>query len=93
MDRDTHSHGLNEWPLMLVLVGMLASMGLVASGNWRRGAFALGACVTLAALLRAVLPPRIAGLLVLRSRWFDMTLLLISGMAIMVLALVVPPSQ
>ena len=82
-----------EWPLGLVLVGVLTRLAIISTGHWRRGSFAFGAAVVGGAVLRAVLPPRMAGLLVVRSRWFDVTLTLVTGVAIMVLALIVPPQR
>ncbi|MGA4509010.1 DUF3017 domain-containing protein [Propionibacteriaceae bacterium G1746] len=82
----------NQWPLLLVLVAMGASCVVMATGHWRRGAFAFGSAVVLAGLLRMVLPSRRAGLLALRARWFDTVLLLVAGAALLALTLVVPPS-
>ncbi|HEX2857683.1 MAG TPA: DUF3017 domain-containing protein [Propionibacteriaceae bacterium] len=82
-----------EWPLGLVLVGVLTGLAIISTGHWRKGSFAFGAAVVAGGLLRAVLPPRMAGLLVVRSRWFDAALTLLTGAAIMVLALIVPPEH
>ena len=82
-----------EWPLGLVLVGVATGLGIISTGHWRRGSFAFGAAVVGAGLLRAVLPPRVAGLLVVRSRWFDVIATLVAGAAIMVLSLIVPPQR
>ncbi|WP_203569142.1 DUF3017 domain-containing protein [Aestuariimicrobium ganziense] len=84
---------LNQWPLLVVLAGLAASCVVLATGHWRRGAFAAGCAVLLAAVLRAVLPRRVAGLLAVRSRWFDTLVLLVCGAAMLVLTLVVPPSS
>lgn len=82
----------NQWALLLVLVAMAGSCAVMATGHWRRGAFAFGLSVLLAGLLRLVLPSRIAGLLAVRSRWFDTLLLLAAAGAMLALTLVVPPS-
>ncbi|WP_420174641.1 DUF3017 domain-containing protein [Luteococcus sp. OSA5] len=84
---------LNQWPLALVMVALLTSLGVTATGHWRRGAFAIGCSVLLAGALRAVLPARVAGLLAVRQRWFDATLLLLVGGAMLVLTLLVPHSK
>ncbi|WP_394275739.1 DUF3017 domain-containing protein [Luteococcus sp.] len=83
---------LNQWPLVAVLCCLVASLGVVATGHWRRGSFAVGCSVLLAGLLRALLPSRIAGLLVVRGRWFDTALLALGGGAMIALTLVVPHS-
>ena len=84
---------LTQWPLALVLAALAASLAVTASGHWRRGAFAIGCSVVLGGVLRAVLPNRTAGLLVVRSRWFDTVLLLAVGGAMLVLTFVVPASN
>lgn len=84
---------VNQWPLLLVLVALTGSALVLTTGHWRKGAFAAGCAVVLAGLLRAVLPSRVAGLLAVRSRWFDTALLLLCGAAMVVLTLVVPKSS
>lgn len=82
-----------EWPLVLVLLAAGTGVAIMSTGHWRRGSFAFGAAVVGAAVLRAVLPPRLAGLLAVRKRWFDVLVTLAAGVAIMVLALIVPPDR
>lgn len=82
----------NQWTLFLVLLAMATSCTILATGHWRRGAFAFGLTVLLAGLFRLVLPTRRVGLLAVRSRWFDTTLLLAAAAALLALTLVVPPS-
>ncbi len=82
-----------QWPLLLVLLCLVGSLGITATGHWRRGAFAIGCSVLLGGVLRAVLPSRVAGLLAVRSRWFDALLLLAVGGAMLVVTLVVPHSK
>lgn len=84
---------LNQWPLTVVLAALGVSLAITATGHWRRGAFAIGCSVVLAGLLRAFLPRRVAGLLVVRQRWFDTALLLLAGGAMMAITLVVPHSR
>ncbi len=47
----------------------------------------------LASLARLVLPARRVGLLVVRSRAFDVLVLTTMGVALVVLAVIVPPSR
>jgi hypothetical protein len=51
----------------------------------------VGTAVVAAAVFRLVLPSRRAGLLVVRSRLFDVTVLAVLGLAILALGLAVPP--
>jgi hypothetical protein len=76
-----------------VLLGVGLGLLVVAADHFRRGTVILGASVLLACLLRAVLPERQAGMLVVRSRWFDVLMLGVLGAALTLLALAVPPPQ
>lgn len=60
-----------QWPLLLCLAFFVAGMAVTAAAHWRRGAVLMGAGLGLAGVLRLFLPPRLAGLLVVRRRWFD----------------------
>lgn len=84
-----------QWPLLLVAVGVLAGLVLTFLGpaTWRAGSVVIGAAVVLGALLRLVLPTRDAGLLQVRSRGFDVAVMMLAGVAIIVLALAVPPGR
>ncbi|MCT2989700.1 DUF3017 domain-containing protein, partial [Propionibacterium freudenreichii] len=47
----------------------------------------------LAGVLRLFLPPRLAGLLVVRRRWFDVLVGIVGGTTMCVLAILVPPLE
>lgn len=81
---------VRQWPLLLVLGGGTAGLLVVAFGAFRPGCSLLGAAVLFAAVARAVLPARRVGLLVVRSRAFDVVVLAGMGAALVVLAAVVP---
>ncbi|MGJ6981336.1 DUF3017 domain-containing protein [Aestuariimicrobium soli] len=87
------ARGINQWPLLVVLAALAAAFGIVATGHWRKGAFALGCAVVLGGLLRAVLPAKTVGLLAVRARWLDTVLLLLCGGAMWALTMLVPPSS
>ncbi|MFW6091574.1 MAG: DUF3017 domain-containing protein [Actinomycetota bacterium] len=71
---------VRQWPMVLVLAGMGAGMGLMlADADFRRGSVVLSGAFCLAAVLRAALPDTWAGLLRSRSRWLDVSLLLLLG--------------
>lgn len=78
------------WPLAAVLAVFGVGVVLVALGHWRRGPVVMAAALALAAVLRLVLPVGVAGLLVVRRRWIDVTVLLALSAAIAVLAMIVP---
>lgn len=84
------ARGLTQWPMMLVLAVVGVGMVLAELHHWRRGSFVIGGAMLLAAFLRAVLPDRLAGLLVVRSKWLDLIAMISLGVAICVLALLVP---
>ncbi len=72
--------------LGLVIINYRTGMGY----PWRRGLFVMATGPLLGALLRLVLPPRQAGMLVVRSRGVDVALLAGLGLALLLLAAVVP---
>jgi len=82
---------LRQWPLLVVLACVGAGVGLVFELHWKRGAMMIGGAAGLAALLRLVLPEETAGLLVVRSKVWDVIITGGAGLAIVVLALLVPP--
>ena len=81
---------VRQWPLLLVLGGAATALISVALDGFRFGCTMLGASVGFAAVARAVLPARRVGLLVVRSRAFDVMVLAAMGAALVVLAAVTP---
>ena len=79
-----------QWPLLLVLGASAGGLLTVALGAFRPGCILLGSGAIFAALARAVLPARRVGLLVVRSRVFDVLMLLVLGAGIIFFALIVP---
>lgn len=73
---------------VLVVVG--AALVIVATGHWRTGIEIFGGALVAAALMRLVLPTRDAGMLAVRARWLDATLLAGTGAALWVLAATMP---
>ena len=84
-----------QWPLLLVSAGVLGGVVavLVGAQNWRPGSVVVGGSLVLGALLRLTLSNRRAGLLQVRSKAFDVVVLLLAGVAIVILALAVPPGR
>ena len=82
----------SPWALTCVLAGVVAAIITTATGHWLGGSMIFAASVMDAGLLRLVLPAHCAGLLVVRRRWVDVTILLGLGAVMMFVALLVPPN-
>jgi hypothetical protein len=82
---------LRQWPIGIVLIGVAVAMVLIALDSFRAGAVLLAASVLLAAFLRLLLPESEAGMLVVRSRNIDVTLLAFLGIGLSILSFWVPP--
>ncbi|GAB3741943.1 hypothetical protein GCM10028864_06860 [Microlunatus parietis] len=88
--------GLSPWALLIVLAGVLAGLGyavLGGTGAWRVGSMIIGAALGVGGLLRLFLPKASAGLLAVRARGFDVTMLILAGAAVIALALVIPSGR
>jgi hypothetical protein len=81
---------LGELPIAVVLLVAGGGLTAVTLGYWRRGMFLVGIAALVGAVLRLVLRSRDAGLLVVRSRAFDVLALGSIGAAVVILATVVP---
>ncbi len=82
--------GPGEFALGLVLLGVLVGLALVAQNHWKQGLSLMGVTLLGAALLRLLLPARRLGLLVVRSRPFDVAALALLGAAILGVTFQVP---
>jgi hypothetical protein len=80
-----------QWPLMLVLGGLVVSLAIVATDHFRRGSVLFAGCVVLAFFLRLLLSDRDAGWLAVRSRPVDLLWLGGLGLSLSTFALIVPP--
>jgi hypothetical protein len=79
---------IRQWPTLVVLAIAGVGLGFVfADGDYERGTVLFAAAICLAAVLRAVLPDRWAGLLRVRSRWTDVATLAILGVGGLLAAL------
>jgi hypothetical protein len=81
---------VSELPTVVVLGVVAAGLALGALVDWLPGAVVIGVGLLLAAGLRLTLPARRAGLLVVRTRRFDATILVVLGFAVVALAYAVP---
>ncbi len=75
---------------LVVLVLAVVGIGLAAGGAWRGGVRMLAAALLTAAAARVVLPADDAGMLAVRHRLVDVTLLSGLGAALLVLASSIP---
>ena len=80
-----------QWPLAIVLAGVVASLAVVALDRFRLGSLMLAASLVLAFILRLVLPADRAGMLAVRSKRVDLVVLGTLAAALVVFALWVPP--
>jgi hypothetical protein len=89
------ARALRAWPLLVVLAGVVGGLVLATLGpeTWRAGCLIIGASLGVGALLRAVLPSREAGLLQVRGKAFDVTVLVVLAVAVIALAIAVPPEN
>jgi Protein of unknown function (DUF3017) len=93
-DSAHHTPGGGKKPGTIAFVGamVLAAIGIVvtAAGPWRQGAGYVGGALLLACLVRLLLPERMAGMLRVRRKVVDVTILGVMGFGVVVLALVIP---
>jgi hypothetical protein len=75
-------------PLVAILAAVAVGLWLVWVHHPRKGLATIALALGAAALLRLVLPPRDAGLLVVRSRLIDVSVLLVLSGMVVVLAVV-----
>jgi hypothetical protein len=83
--------GFHEWPILIVCLGILGGLTYMGMHHFKRGSIVIAAFVCLAAMLRAVLPERVAGMLAVRGRIVDVIALMALGLAIAVVTVFVPP--
>ncbi|RDH11966.1 DUF3017 domain-containing protein [Tsukamurella pulmonis] len=74
-----------------VVAVLTVGMVLIGLEYWRRGLFVFGAGTGFAAILRACLPERRQGLLRVRSRWFDVTVLALAAASILLVSWGISP--
>ena len=78
--------------LVYILVVLTTAIGLamVAAGPWRRGIALVGVALIFASSMRLVIPEDEAGMLRVRSRWFDVAVLAGVGASLIALAADIP---
>ena len=90
-DKPAESYPLNPVPVGAVVLVMVMSMVAAVLGHWRWASALMAAALLLGAALRLILPRSVAGLLVIRRRWIDVTVMAALGVSTLVMAMIVPP--
>jgi hypothetical protein len=80
-----------QWPIGIVLLGVVTALVIVALDHFRLGSLVLAASLVLAFGLRLILPADRVGMLAVRSRSIDLIVLGALAAALVVFALWVPP--
>ena len=75
---------------LLVVATALTGLAITVAGAWRTGVIWMGAGLLVGGVARLVLPERKAGMLRVRRKPSDVLMLLLAGVALVVLAIVVP---
>ena len=75
---------------LLVVAAAVTGLAITVAGAWRTGVAWMGAGLVLASVARLLLPERQAGMLRVRRKASDTVMLLLGGVALIVLAIVVP---
>ena len=81
----------SQWPIAVVLLGVIAALAVVALDRFRLGSLILAASLVLAFALRLILPADRAGMLAVRSKRVDLVVLSSLATTLVVFALWVPP--
>jgi hypothetical protein len=89
-DQPLVQRAVDQWPLALVLVGVAIGLVVLTFFDFRAGAVVVGASIIFAAALRTVLTHDRAGLLAVRSKPIDQITVYGLGIALTILALIVP---
>lgn len=82
-----------QWPLFVTLLVVTVGVVTAGVGSWRSGSTVVAAGLLLAAVLRLLLPERVAGLLCCRSRVLDVLLTGVLGTALLIVTWVVSPTR
>lgn len=75
---------------LVVVVTAVTGLATVAFGPWRRGVALIGFALIFAASMRLVTSEDEAGMLRVRSRWFDVTVLAAMGVTLVTLSANIP---
>ncbi|MFJ9519098.1 DUF3017 domain-containing protein [Kitasatospora sp. NPDC101801] len=88
LDR-SHPLPVRQWPITMVLGLVAVGLGITWFGDFKYGLLTVGGAVLIGAALRLVMPE--VGMLAVRSRFTDVTVLTCLGGAIVLLTLIAQP--
>lgn len=74
----------------MVLVAALAGVVVAATGPWRTGVSWLGVSLLAGAGARLLLPTEVAGMLEVRRKSLDVSILVVFGVCLIILATTIP---
>ncbi|WP_428342103.1 DUF3017 domain-containing protein [Mycobacterium sp.] len=80
-----------QWPIVWIMLIFVVAFSLAAANFWRRGALLIGIAVGLAAVLRLALTDDRAGLLVVRRKAIDFTMMASVAAAMVYIAWTIDP--
>jgi hypothetical protein len=75
---------------LVIVLTTVVGMVMVALGPWRRGVALIGFALLFASCMRLVTKEDEAGMLRVRSRWFDVTALAAVGISLIALSANIP---
>lgn len=75
---------------LLQLLAVVSGLALVVAGPWRAGVAVVGGAFVVGAIARSIVPVSHTGMLRVRGKAFDMLWMTLLGVALVVLALVIP---
>ncbi|QMU79245.1 DUF3017 domain-containing protein [Streptacidiphilus sp. PB12-B1b] len=84
-----HPVPVRQWPIVIVLTMVGVGLAVTALNQFRPGVVTIGAALLLACVLRVALPD--VGMLAVRSRFTDVLVMGVLGVAIILLALASEP--
>ncbi len=84
---------IDQWPLALVLLGLVVGLVVLSFYDFRAGSITLGVAIIFGAALRTVLPHDRAGLLAIRTRPVDLVTMYGLGIALTTVAVLIPPAR
>jgi xanthine/uracil permease len=80
-----------QWPIVWVVLIFVVAFSLAAANFWRRGSLLIGIGAGVAAVLRLALTEDRAGLLVVRSKVIDFTMMASVAAAMVYIAWTIEP--
>jgi xanthine/uracil permease len=80
-----------QWPIVWVVLIFVVAFSLAAANFWRRGSLLIGIGAGVAAVLRLALTEDRAGLLVVRSKVIDFTMMASVAAAMVYIAWTIDP--